>query len=74
MIILRRNHEVMPQVGTGFTLSASNGERAGVRCRKSADSNGPIMVENVKVGDIAWETLAKARANRKYLEVILAAS
>jgi len=42
-----------------FSLSASNGERVGVRCRKRA--NGPIMVEGIQVGATAEETTANAR-------------
>lgn len=40
---------------------------------KSVGFNGPIMVEGVKVGATAEETTANARANRKFLEKVLAA-
>jgi sugar phosphate isomerase/epimerase len=39
---------------------------------KSVGFNGPIMVEGVKVGATAEETTANARANREFLEKVLA--
>ncbi len=39
---------------------------------KSAGFNAPIMVEGVKVGATAEETTANARANRQFLEKVLA--
>src|SRR6266850_3723355 len=59
--------EVMSQFGTGkvdFTAVFAK--------LKSADFNGPIMVEGVKVGATADETTANARANREFLEKVLA--
>ena len=52
MITLRGKHEMMSQFGTGFSLSASNGERAGMICRKSAGFSGPIMVEGLDAGPL----------------------
>ena len=59
--------EVMTQFGTGkvdFT--------AVFRKLKSADFNGPIMVEGIEVGDTPEETAAHASANRAFLENALA--
>jgi len=39
---------------------------------KPAGFNGPIMVEGIKVGTTADETTANARANREFLEKVLA--
>jgi len=39
---------------------------------KPAGFNGPIMVEGVKVGANAEETTANARANREFLEKVVA--
>ena len=39
---------------------------------KNAGSDGPIMVECCKVGATAEETTANARANRTFLETVLA--
>ncbi len=39
---------------------------------KGVGFNGPIMVEGVKVGATAQETTANARANREFLEKVLA--
>jgi sugar phosphate isomerase/epimerase len=39
---------------------------------KSAGFNGPIMVESCKVGATVTETMENARANRLYLEKVLA--
>ena len=60
--------EVMIQFGTGKV------DFAGVfRKMKSAGFNGPIMVESCKVGATVAETTENARANRLYLEKVLAA-
>jgi sugar phosphate isomerase/epimerase len=60
--------EVMIQFGTGKV------DFAGVfRKLKSAGFNGPIMVESCKVGATVAETTENARANRLYLEKVLAA-
>ena len=59
--------EVMSQFGSGkvdFT--------AVFRKLKSAGFNGPLMVEGVQVGANAEETTANARANREFLQKILA--
>lgn len=59
--------EVMIQFGTGKV------DFAGVfKKLKSAGFNGPIMVESCKVGATAQETMENARANRLYLEKVLA--
>jgi sugar phosphate isomerase/epimerase len=59
--------EVMIQFGTGKV------DFAGVfRKMKSAGFNGPIMVESCKVGATVAETTENARANRLYLEKVLA--
>jgi sugar phosphate isomerase/epimerase len=59
--------EVMIQFGTGKV------DFAGVfKQLKAAGFNGPIMVESCKVGETAEETTANARANRLYLERVLA--
>lgn len=59
--------EVMIQFGTGKV------DFAGVfKKLKSAGFNGPIMVESCKVGATAQETTENARANRLYLEQVLA--
>ena len=39
---------------------------------KSAGFDGPVMVECCKVGQTAEDTMANARANRKFLENVLA--
>jgi sugar phosphate isomerase/epimerase len=39
---------------------------------KSAGFDGPIMVECCKVGATAEETMVNARANRTFLEDVLA--
>ena len=60
--------EVMSQFGTGKV------DFKGVFAKlKSVGYNGPIMVEGVQVGATADETTAHARANREFLEKILAA-
>ena len=53
-----------------FSFSASNWERARVKCRNFG-FNGPIMVEGLKVGATAEETTANARANREFLEKVM---
>jgi sugar phosphate isomerase/epimerase len=60
--------EVMTQFGTGKVDFKAVFARL-----KSAGFNGPIMVEGVKVGATAQETTANARANREFIEGILAA-
>ena len=60
--------EVMSQFGTGKVDF-----KAVFAKLKSAGFNGPIMVEGVKVGATAEETTANARANREFLEKVLAA-
>jgi sugar phosphate isomerase/epimerase len=59
--------EVMIQFGTGKV------DFAGVfKVLKSAGFNGPIMVECCAVGDTPDATSANARANREFLEKVLA--
>ena len=59
--------EVMIQFGTGKV------DFAGVfKKLKSAGFNGPIMVECCKIGATAQETTENARANRVFLEKVLA--
>ena len=59
--------DVMIQFGTGKV------DFAGVfKKLKSAGFNGPIMVECCKIGATAQETMENARANRVYLEKVLA--
>jgi sugar phosphate isomerase/epimerase len=59
--------EVMIQFGAGKV------DFAGVfKKLKSAGFNGPIMVESCKVGATVTETMENARANRLYLEKVLA--
>ena len=54
--------------------AAAYGAEKGVfRVLKSAGFNGPIMVECCAVGDTAEATAANARANREFLEKVLAA-
>ena len=59
--------EVMSQFGTGKVDF-----KAVFAKLKSVGFNGPIMVEGVKVGATPDETTANARANREYLEKVLA--
>jgi sugar phosphate isomerase/epimerase len=59
--------DVMIQFGTGRVDFA-----AVFGTLKAAGFNGPIMVECCKVGPTAEETMANARANRVYLEDVLA--
>src|SRR6185436_8118136 len=62
------NGEVMSQFGTGKV------DFAGVfRRLKAAGYSGPVMVEGVTVGATAEETTANARANREFLEKVMAA-
>lgn len=59
--------EVMSQFGEGKV------DFAGVfKTLKAAGFKGPIMVEGVKVGATPEETAANARANREFLEKVLA--
>jgi len=59
--------EVMSQFGTGKV------DFAGVfKALKAAGFKGPVMVEGVKVGATPEETMANARANREFLEKVLA--
>lgn len=60
--------EVMSQFGTGKVDF-----KAVFTKLKAAGFNGPIMVEGVKVGATPEETTANARANREFLENVLAA-
>jgi sugar phosphate isomerase/epimerase len=60
--------EVMSQFGTGKVDF-----KAVFAKLKSVGFNGPIMVEGVQVGATAEETTANARANREFLEKVLAA-
>ena len=60
--------EVMIQFGTGKV------DFAGVfKVLKSAGFDGPVMVECCAVGDTPEATAANARANREFLEKVLAA-
>ncbi len=59
--------DVMIQFGTGKV------DFSGVfKKLKSAGFNGPIMVECCKIGDTAQATMENARANRVFLEQVLA--
>lgn len=59
--------EVMAQFGTG------NVDFPGVfKSLKAAGFSGPVMVEGVKVGSTPEDTTANARANREFLEKVLA--
>src|ERR1051325_1580214 len=60
--------EVMSQFGTGKVDF-----KAVFSKLKSAGFHGPIMVEGIKVGASAAETTANAKANREFLENVLAA-
>jgi sugar phosphate isomerase/epimerase len=61
--------EVMIQFGTGKV------DFAGVfRVLRSAGFGGPIMVECCAVGDTPEATATNARANREFLEKVLAAA
>ena len=59
--------DVMIQFGTGKVDFA-----AVFRTLKAAGFEGPIMVECCKVGATAEETMANARANRTFLDEVLA--
>lgn len=59
--------DVMIQFGTGKVDFA-----AVFKKMKSAGFNGPLMVECCKIGATPQETMANARANREYLEQVLA--
>src|SRR6266850_5826323 len=59
--------DVMIQFGTGRVDYASV-----FGALKAAGFDGPIMVECCKVGATAEETMANARANREFLEKVLA--
>jgi len=59
--------QVMSQFGTGKVDFKALFERL-----KAAGFNGPIMVEGVQVGATPAETTANARANREFLERVLA--
>jgi sugar phosphate isomerase/epimerase len=61
------NGDVMIQFGTGKVDFA-----AVFGTLKAAGFDGPIMVECCKVGATAEETMANARANRRFLEQVLA--
>jgi sugar phosphate isomerase/epimerase len=59
--------DVMIQFGAGKV------DFAGVfRKLKSAGFNGPIMVECCKIGATPQETMANAKANREFLDKVLA--
>lgn len=59
--------EVMSQFGTGKVDF-----KAVFAKLKSAGFNGPIMVEGIQVGATPEQTTANARANREFLEKVLA--
>lgn len=59
--------EVMTQFGTGKVDFL-----AVFRRLKAAGFNGPVMVEGTRVGATPEETTANARANREFLERVLA--
>ena len=59
--------DVMIQFGTGKVDFA-----AVFATLKAAGFDGPIMVECCKIGATAEETTANARANRTFLETVLA--
>ena len=61
------NSDVMIQFGTGKVDFA-----AVFGTLKAAGFDGPVMVECCKVGATAEETMANARANRTFLEGVLA--
>lgn len=64
---LAEKGEVMIQFGTGKVDFP-----AVFRRLKAAGFNGPIMVESCKIGETPEETTANAKANRLYLEKVLA--
>ncbi len=59
--------DVMIQFGTGKVDFAAVFKKL-----KSGGFNGPIMVECCKIGATAAETMVNARANREFLEKVLA--
>lgn len=59
--------DVMTQFGTGKVDFAAVFKRL-----KAAGFNGPVMVEGVKVGATPAETTSNAKANREFLERVLA--
>jgi len=59
--------DVMIQFGTGKVDFANVFKKL-----KSAGFNGPVMVECCKVGQTAEETTGNARANREFLERVMA--
>jgi sugar phosphate isomerase/epimerase len=61
--------DVMIQFGAGKVDFA-----AVFRRLKAAGFNGPIMVECCKIGATAEETTANAKANRLFLEKVLASA
>ena len=63
----KRKADVMIQFGTGSVDFAAVFKKL-----KSGGFNGPLMVECCKIGATPQETMAYARANREYLEKILA--
>jgi len=63
----KRKPDVMIQFGTGQVDFA-----AVFRKLKSGGFNGPVMVECCKIGATPAETTANARANREFLDKILA--
>jgi sugar phosphate isomerase/epimerase len=63
----KRKADVMIQFGTGRVDFA-----AVFRKLKSGGFNGPVMVECCQIGATAAETTAHARANREFLEKVLA--
>jgi sugar phosphate isomerase/epimerase len=62
-----QNGDVMCQFGTGKVDFAAVFKKL-----KQAGFNGPIMVECCAIGATAEETTANAKANRLYLEKVLA--
>jgi sugar phosphate isomerase/epimerase len=63
----KRKPDVMIQFGAGQVDFA-----AMFKAMKSAGFNGPLMVECCKIGATPEETMANARANREFLEKVLA--
>ena len=63
----KRKADVMIQFGTGLVDFAAVFKKL-----KSGGFNGPIMVECCKIGATAAETTANAKANREFLEKVLA--
>lgn len=67
MVDGKPKRDVMIQFGAGKVNFAGVFKKL-----KSAGFNGPIMVECCKIGETAAETTANAKANRLYLEKVLA--